>query len=257
MEKRAVPDDAARAVGLAIAGFGPLLVVGALVSWRDDIAGANIALIFVVVVVLGAAVGTRGSGAMAALISAMSYDFFFTRPYQSLKIESSDDVQTAVLLLVIGLIVSELVIFSRGHRRASEQRLDAIRRIHRVAELVASGADSDAVVRSVQAELIDLLSLRGCRFERPPLGAPLPRLERNGALTGDRHRWVGGEYALPEIGAEIPVLVRGQSVGRLVLESDPKVGVSIGERIVAIALSDQLGAALAADAGGRAVDAPA
>jgi hypothetical protein len=253
VQKRSSPDDAAHAVGLAIAAFGPMLVVGALVSFRDDIASANIALVFVVVVVLGAAVGTRWSGAIAALISAMSYDFFFTHPYQSLKIESSDDIQTTVLLLVIGLIVSELVIFSRGHRRASEQRRDAITRLHRVAELVASDAAPEDVVRAVQDEVTGLLSLRGCRFERPPFTSELPHLERNGAIGGDHLHWMGGEYALPTRGAEIPVLGRGQTFGRLVLEPDPSVGVSIEERVVAVALSDQLGAALAADAGGRAV----
>jgi hypothetical protein len=45
------------------------------------------------------------------------------------------------------------------------------------------------------------------------------------------------------------VLGRGQTFGRLVLEPDPNVGVSIEERVVAVALSDQLGAALAAEAG--------
>ena len=100
----ATPDDAARAVGLAVAAFGPLLVAGILVPFRDDIASANIVLVFVLVVVLGASVGTRWSGAIGAVIAAMSYDFFFTRPYQSLKIDSSDDIQTTVLLLVIGLI---------------------------------------------------------------------------------------------------------------------------------------------------------
>src|SRR5712692_3750535 len=131
-QERIIPDDAARAAGLAIAAFGPMLVVGTLVSFRNDLASANIALVFVVVV-LGAAVGTRWSGAVAAIVSAMSYDFFFTRPYQSLKIERSDDVQTTALLLVIGLIVSELVIYSRRYRRESEQRRDAITRLHRVA----------------------------------------------------------------------------------------------------------------------------
>jgi hypothetical protein len=36
-------------------------------------------------------------------------------------------------------------------------------------------------------------------------------------------------------------------VGRLVLEPDPEVGVSLEERIVAIAISDQLGAVMAAE----------
>src|SRR5207248_4744242 len=83
------PNDLARAAGLVIAAFGPLAVSGLLVPFRDDLASANVVLVFVLVVVLGAAVGTRWSGALAAVVAAMSYDFFFTRPYQSLKIESA------------------------------------------------------------------------------------------------------------------------------------------------------------------------
>ncbi len=243
-----LPDDAARAVGLAIAAFGPLLVSGVLVPFRDELAAANVVLVFVVVVVLAAAAGTRVSGALAAIVAAMSFDFFFTHPYQSLKIDSSDDVETTLLLLAIGLLVAEIVTFSRRHRRASEQRGDEISRLHRVAELVASDSDAEDVVLSVQAELIGLLSLRDCRFETPPFNSELPVLERNGAIAGDQHHWIGGEYTLPQQGAAIPVLGRGQSFGRLVLVPDLSVGVSLERRLVAVALADQLGAAFAADA---------
>ena len=177
----------------------------------------------------------------------MSFDFFFTHPYQSLKIDSSDDVLTTVLLLVIGLLVAEIVTYSRRHRRSSEHRGDEIARLHRVAELVASDSDAEDVVLSVQAELIGLLSLRDCRFERAPFPSELPTLERNGSIAGDHRHWIGGEYTLPSQGAEIPVLGRGKVFGRLVLVPDLTVGVSIEERIVAVALSDQLGAAFAAD----------
>jgi hypothetical protein len=234
-------------MGLAVAAFGPLLVSGILVPFRDDLAAANIVLVFVLVVVLAATVGTRVSGAVAAVVSAMSYDFFFTKPYQSLKIDRSDDIQTTVLLLVIGLLVAEIVTFSRRHRRASEQRGDEITRLHRVAELVASNTEAEDVVLSVQAELIGLLSLRDCRFETAPFTSELPTLERNGSIAGDHRHWIGGEYSLPEQGAQIPVLGRGHIYGRLVLVPDLDVGVSIEERIVAVALSDQLGAAFAAD----------
>jgi len=242
-----VPDEAAKAFGLAIAAFGPLVVAGLLVPFRDDLAGANIVLVFALVVVLGAAVGTRASGVLAAIIAAMSYDFFFTRPYQSLKIDSSDDIQTTLLLLVIGLAISEIVTYSRRHRVASAQRGDEIARLHRVAELVASDSDADDVVLSVQAELIGLLSLRDCRFETAPFTSELPRLERNGSIAGDHRHWINGEYTLPAQGAELPVLGRGRTFGRLVLVPDLSVGVSIEERMVAVALADQLGAAFAAD----------
>ena len=243
-----IPDDAARAVGLAVAALGPLLVSGILVSFRDDLAAANVVLVFAVVIVLAATVGTRVSGAMAAVVSAMSYDFFFTKPYQSLKISSSDDIQTTILLLVIGLLVAEIVTFSRQHRRASERRSDEIARLHRVAELVATDSDAEDVVLSVQAELIGLLSLRDCRFETPPFASELPQLERNGAIADDHRHWIAGEYTLPMQGAQIPVLGRGKPFGRLVLVPDLSVGVSIEQRVVAVALADQLGAVFAADA---------
>jgi hypothetical protein len=241
------PGDADRAIGLAVAAVGPLLVAGILVSFRNDLAAANIVLVFVLVIVFAATVGTRVSGAIAAVVSAMSFDFFFTRPYQSLKIDSSDDVQTTILLLVIGLLVAEIVTYSRRHRRSSEHRGDEIARLHRVAEMVASDSDAEDIVLSVQAELIGLLSLRECRYEVAPFASELPTLERNGAIAGDHRHWIGGEYTLPAQGAQIPVLGRGQAFGRLVLVPDLSVGVSIEERIVAVALSDQLGAALAAD----------
>jgi len=215
-----LPDDAARAVGLAIAAFGPLLVSGVLVPFRDDLAAANVVLVFVVVVVLAATIGTRVSGALAAVISAMAFDFFFTHPYQSLKIDSSDDVETTVLLLVIGLLVAGIVTYSRRHRRASELRSDEITRLHRVAELVAADTDAEDVVLSVQAELIGLLALRDCRYETPPFRSELPVLERNGAIAGDHRHWIEGEYTLPEQGAAIPVMGRGRPFGRLVLVPD-------------------------------------
>jgi len=240
------PSDAARAVGLAVAAFGPLLVAGVLVPFRDDLASANVVLVFVLVVVAGAAVGTRVSGALTAVIAAMSYDFFFTHPYQSLKINDANDVETTLLLLAIGLIVAEIVAFTRRHRAEAATRGDEIDRLRRIAEQVATGGDADDVLLAVQAELTGLLSLTDCRWETPPFTSTLPQIQRTGAIEGEHRRWVAGNFTLPAFGVEIPVVARGTNFGRFVLIPDPNVGVSIEERIVAVALVDQLGAALAA-----------
>ena len=210
-------------------------------------ARSNAALVFVIVVVLAAALGGRWAGVTAAVISAMSYDFFLTRPYGSLKIDELEDIVATVLLLAVGLIVGEVVVWAhRGHRQKKRGQ-DEITGLHRVAEQVAAGASAQDVLESVRAELTDLLSLRACKFEQPPFGTPLPRLGRNGSIDIQRRRIVRGEFTLPAEGVEIPVLGRGRQVGRLVLEPDPEVGVSLEERIVAIAISDQLGAAVAAE----------
>jgi hypothetical protein len=237
-----------RAIGLAIAAFGPLLVAGLLVPFRDDVASANVVLVYVLVVVFGAAVGTRWSGALTAVVAAMSYDFFFTRPYQSLKIDNANDVETTLLLLAIGLVVAELVAYTRRHRAHAATRGDEIQMLRRTAELVAQGAPSLLVLHAVERQLVELLSLVECRYESGAMVSTLPRIERTGAVEGSHRRWISGEFTLPGLGAEIPVAARGRTFGRFVLIPDLSVGVSIEERIVAVALVDQLGAALAADA---------
>src|SRR6476469_5247195 len=237
------PDDGMQAFGLAIAGFGPLIVSALLIPLRNEVVGVNAALIFVVIVVLAAACGGRPAGIAAALVAAASYDFFFTRPYQSLKIDSADDLGTTVLLLVIGLVVAELVQLTHRTRRANRRRNDQIERLHRVAEMVASGAPRPLVIAAVETELTQLLELAGCTFEAQPFEYELPTLERNGAIEGGRRRCVYDEFSLPAEGCALHVLHRGETVGRLVLFAHHDVGVSIVDRVVAVALSDELGAA--------------
>ncbi len=86
------PDDRLVVAGLGLAALGPLVVASLLVTVRDHMARSNAALVFVIVVVLAAALGGRWAGVTAAVISAMSYDFFLTRPYGSLKIDELEDI---------------------------------------------------------------------------------------------------------------------------------------------------------------------
>ena len=97
------------------------------------------------------------------------------------------------------------------------------------------------------SELTDLMALVGCRFEAEATGPVLPVLERSGRIeTHYRRVDAEGELALPPMGVRLPVVGGGHQVGSLVLEPDPTVGVTVEARLVAVALADQLGAALAA-----------
>ena len=103
-------DQLALAAGLV----SPLLVALALVPFRADLSHTNAALVLVVVVVAVAALGSRMAGVLAALSAAAWFarggaaigHSFLTRPYETFDISASADVETAVLLLVVGLIVS-------------------------------------------------------------------------------------------------------------------------------------------------------
>ena len=153
---------------------------------------------------------------------------------------------------MVGLIVGELASFAFRSRRAAALSRAEVARLHRVAELVAGGTDAEAVLVSVEAELQEMLSLHACEFEHAPSEADLPRVAPNGSIAGGRRRFVAGEFTLPAEGAEIHVIGRGQLFGRMVLTPDWDVGVSLEDRIVAVALVDLVGAALAADRWPRA-----
>jgi hypothetical protein len=244
-------DRTERVVGIAVGGLIPLLLAMAVVPLRASIDSANVALLLVAAIVVTAVFGGREAGAAGAVVSALAFDFFYTRPYGHLRIASRNDVETTLLLLLVGLVVGHVAARGRRARTSARAREGEIQRIHRIANLAARGEEAADVIMATQAELISLLDLRDCRFEAPPFSSALQRLERTGALTGREHHLQDGEFELPSGGAELPVFGRGQLLGRFVLGPTPGVGVSLEQRVVAVALADQVGAVLAAPERGR------
>lgn len=241
-------DGVRRNVGLVLGGLAPIATGAALVGVRGHIQNANVALILVVVVVTCAAIGGRLAGATAAVVSALAFTFFHTQPYLRLTIDSADDVETTLLLLAVGLLVGHITAGAmRARASAAESRLE-IRRIHRIADQAARGQMAAEVLEAAQGELIELLKLRACRFEAQPFLSALPRLERGGQLDQRVWRYRDGGFELSPDGVELPVYGRGQQLGRFVLEPSAGVGVSLEQRVVAVAIADQVGAALAAPA---------
>lgn len=231
-------------LGAGLGGVLAIVVAATLTGFRSEIPQVSVALILVLTVLVGALVGGRIGGAATALVAALCFDFFHTRPYNSLSIEKREDVQAAVLLLVVGLVIGGL---ARRHS-ASENEAEAgrsdVRRLHRAAELVASGAEESTVIAAVESELRELLHLRHCTYEQPPGPDPYPHLERSGVLLTDVHHFTGAGLQLPAGGFAIDVLARGRPAGRFVLYPEPDSGASLEDRIVAVALVDQVGSAL-------------
>ncbi|WP_433917015.1 DUF4118 domain-containing protein [Streptomyces sp. NBC_01744] len=138
-------------IALAAALVGPLLVALAMMPFRTDQSNTNLALILVVVVVAVSAMGNRFAGALAALSAAAWFDFFLTQPYQRFTISDTEDIETAVLLLVVGLIVSQLSARARRLRVIAVTDAGYLAKIHDTAQLAQSTTSPDAVVDQVRA----------------------------------------------------------------------------------------------------------
>jgi hypothetical protein len=237
----------ARLAGYVVGGLLPLLIAAVLVPLRDNMVSSNVALVLVFPVVAAAVLGGWRAGAVGAIVGALTFDFWFTKPYLSLTIDKHDDIETALLLLGVGVCVGLVASRTRIARRAVDATREEIKRLHHVAELAARGATSVDLLTVAQEELRGLLGLHGCRFESGLSAGYLPRIEHSGAITGtDLHEYsrVDRELELPRLGCELPVWCRGQEIGQFVLEPTPGVGVSLEQRVVAVAIADQVGAAL-------------
>ncbi|MGL5849325.1 MAG: DUF4118 domain-containing protein [Phycicoccus sp.] len=68
------------------------------------------------------AAGDRVAGLIAALASAVGFDVFLTRPFLSLAIDSRDDIELAVAVVLVGLAVTEIAVRGRTHREAAVRR---------------------------------------------------------------------------------------------------------------------------------------
>ncbi|MEU2451149.1 DUF4118 domain-containing protein [Streptomyces sp. NPDC012765] len=234
-------DPFALAAGL----LAPFFLALALAPFRSDLSATNAALILVVAVVAVAALGSRTAGALAALSAAAWFDYFLTEPYQRFTIEDRDDIETAVLLLVVGLVVSQLAVRARRLRAVVVTDTAHLSSLRGTARLVEDGGSPEAVVEYVRRELVGLLGLRGCRFEYGTLMGNLPRLEHGGGVwlrSPGRVR----EYAdWPDGETELRVVGGGHYYGRFLLDPPPGRPLPPEEaRSVAVTLAAQGGAAL-------------
>jgi K+-sensing histidine kinase KdpD len=248
------PDTGADARNPAFApslmfGLGPMVaffVAALLVVGRDDIGTTNVALLIALVVVV-AATADRAAGVATALVASLAYNFFHTEPYRSLRINDGQDILTVVLLIVIGLVVSEISARARTAISGRKRLGDAERSLERTAELLAGGADVSELWASIREDIIRLMHVADCRFEEASGSGPisdLPLVSRAGALDGRRRVWVGTGFELPESGAAIRVAYRDVELGQIALIPRAGSGSLVDERRLAIALADQFAVAL-------------
>lgn len=238
------------ALVLAFALLAPAVVAGLLSLAGDRVTAAAGALVLVLVVVAAAASGLRTAGVVAALSSGLWFDYFLVEPRLSLTVLARDDVEVTVLLLVVGLAVTEVALWGRRQQARASRRAGYLDGVLRTADLVAlRDTTPDALAREVAGRITEVLGVDGCRFEspgdRPARSATT--LHRDGSVT--RH---GAPLDTTRTGLPVDDLVAlpvehgGVGYGRFLLTASTRVArPSVEQRRVAATLADQVAARLA------------
>jgi hypothetical protein len=236
--------------GLFYTGAGPMAAIllgAALVPLRELTTASNLAFAFMALTIVVAEFGGRAAAVATALVSALSLDFFLTRPYLRLSIEDNHDVIAFLGLAVCGLVAAALG-SDRGARLARlsavERSRDAVREVLRVwdpagplePQLAAAlraareaAPIAGAAVRDEQGRL--LASAQPADGARP---APATLLRPDSlfpeAPESGQAPW---SFALPAEGGRIVLAPGGRRVGTLDVWGDGSA--TDGERRSALA----------------------
>ena len=239
-------------IAILAALAAPVAAAAILLPFRASWSNTNVAMLLVVVVVGVAAIGNRVAGAVAAVSAAVWFDFFFTVPYYRFTIRGSADITTAVLLLAVGVAVSQLAARARRLQVVAITDAGYLAQIHQTASLTQTARSPDAVADHVREQLIGLLDLEGCRFEYGSLLGHPPRLEPDGTVIAGHGKWDVEESGLPGEEIELRTFGNGQYYGRFMMKPKPGSKPSLQARLVAVTLADQAGRAFSATAATRA-----
>ena len=225
----------------------PLALAVVLVPFRTSFPNTDAALALILVVVAVAANGNRLAGVLAAVSAAVWFDFFLTRPYERFSITSRTDIETTVLLLVIGIAVTELAVWGLRQHAAATRRAGYLDGINSAAQAVAAGGSPSVLIEQVTGQLIRLLTLRSCRFQYGIAGIGRPaRLQHDGSVTVEHRAWAVDAEGFPgDTDLELLVESGGVFQGRFLMTPDPGARPSLEQRLLAVAFADQVGAALA------------
>lgn len=242
-----------RAVVVTLAAIVPVGVCALLTTVRTDIANANAALVLVLVVVAAASTGIRAAGLIAAAVSAVAFDFFLTAPYLRLAINDRNDVETAVLLIGVGVGVTELALWGRRQRGRADRQQGYLSGVLQTVGSVAIGSVEPRQLADDVAEQIRLvLGVDRCAFAvpgfTPPTGRPeAVRLAPDGHVTrAGRSVDVSREGFPTDREIELTVQTAGEVQGTYLITSATRIVRPTADQLrVAVALADQVGAALA------------
>ena len=132
--------------------WAPLAALGAvalgvlLTPLREATSASNLAFVFLAFTIVVAELGGALPALVAALVSAMSLNFFLTEPYLTLSISKTDDLIAFVALAACGLIAAAFGSRRERWSRAAGRAHEEITLLRRLVDQVRGRAALDRVL---------------------------------------------------------------------------------------------------------------
>lgn len=139
-----------RRSGVLVAGLGLPLLTTALVTVRSSLAVESMLMLYLLAVVLVAAIGGIVAAMLAAVASFLLVNWFLTPPYYTFEVENRDAAIDLFVFVVVAVLVSVTVELGARNREAAERTRMESRLISRLSSADFSGASLTAVLEQVR-----------------------------------------------------------------------------------------------------------
>lgn len=174
--------------------------------------------------------------------------FFLTEPIGKFTITDSEDVEATILLVLIGLAVTEVALWGRRQQARASRRAGYLDGVLSTAEIVSVGHESLAtLIDLVAGQIVEVLGIAACRFVSGPVyDSRLAILDHDGEVTRGGHLVTVERDGLPtDEETALLVIHEGETVGHFVLTSASDVArPSLEQRRVAVLMADQVASVL-------------
>jgi two-component system sensor histidine kinase KdpD len=207
-----------------------------LIALRAELAETNIVMIFLAGVAIVAARLGRGPSIAAAVLSVLVFNFFFVPPQLTFAVSDTQYVITFVVMLGIGLVISELTSRLKAQLSASQQQERRTGELYRMTRQLSELSGSEFLARTAGRQLQEIFDAEVVLFLREPSGELSLRFGEGSEIS--RHpineivaQWVANNGKVAGAGTDtlpnatalfVPLVGSQQIVGALgVASKDP------------------------------------
>lgn len=138
---------------------------------------ASLSLLFLTGVLVVSSRTGLGPSLFASVLSFLAFNFFFTQPFLTLRVDDDRDVTTLLFFLLIATLTGNLA--ARMNREIAERKssLQRISKLHEFSRLMSSAGSTKAVLHELAAHISRSLTASVCVVQQPRSSNPASRAD--------------------------------------------------------------------------------
>lgn len=161
---------------------------------QDRLSSVTVALSYLVIVLIGAALGGLGPGIVISVIGFLTFNFFFLPPYRSFTVGAPQDVVALCVFLIVAAVTSELVGRLREREREAQRRAVESETLSRLSTELIADVTLDTALATVAEQVTRVFALESAAVLLPD-GAGALRMRLAYPMTAAGHYLRDREHA--------------------------------------------------------------